>query len=61
MRWKVSVPGNRRRRRGFLLLPKRIGSKVRWLERATWSEVYYRGSRLVRWVPYAWVDEKEQG
>lgn len=39
----------------FLFLPKKIGRKVRWLEKATWEEQYVRDNY---WCKYCWKSTK---
>ncbi len=36
----------------FLWFPKVIERELRWLEKATWEEVYYCG-----WTPDKWIDK----
>lgn len=62
MRWSSPEPtptriGDRRKRKGFLLFPKRIDEVTRWLETAEWEECLIpSGSGYLRWVDGRWLD-----
>ena len=58
MRWQYQ-PGlwSVRTKTRFLWLPKDMGGEVRWLERATWEEIYMHG----RWWPERWIQGIQQG
>lgn len=43
-----------RTRSGFLWLPKQIDYETRWLERATWKEVYCPS--LIKWLGTTWLE-----
>lgn len=62
MRWQHPNADEERTRTAFLWFPKRIGDESRWLERATWIEVWqtYRALALLppEWVAIRWVDPK---
>lgn len=67
MRKQHPKRGARRIRTKFLLFPKRIGYETRWLEVASWEEVYrifflpHTGEYLA-WDTERWVDnEKDKG
>lgn len=59
MRWNTEPSprsGDCRTRTQFLFLPLRINHEVRWLERATWIESFWRGyDGEGGWEPRAWV------
>ena len=59
MRWNRPKLGVKRTRRRFLLLPKRIGNEVHWLEWAEWKESceinIVIGTNY--WSPIHWVDD----
>lgn len=42
----------------FLLFPKEINREVRWLEKASYEEIYTMGSwnGLFYWKPNKWID-----
>ena len=40
MRWSHPEHMDTRKRKGFLWLPKRIGTVTKWLEYATWVDSY---------------------
>lgn len=59
---------DRRTVSGFLLFPKTIGREQRWLERATWEELYTPGNMFspglwdaVRWVDSAQPEREGRG
>lgn len=63
MRWKLDRPKDRdiRIKRRFLWFPKIIHREIRWLEVASWSEVYIGDnvSKLYNedgWYIREWVD-----
>lgn len=52
MKWMSKKPqlGDMRTITRFLLFPKRINREVRWLEKATWVELYrYKCSNSLKW------------
>lgn len=62
MRWRASPEagiGGTRERSAFLLLPKRIGSQWRWLERTRWVEKAQVTEGIlgdvVEWKPTGWL------
>jgi len=58
---KIHKPkyGVQRKRHCFLLWPKVIGERGRWLERARWIESYDPGGVWPNWVAFRWVTQKE--
>jgi hypothetical protein len=54
MRWDKPKFYSVRYKKGFLLFPKRIGRRVRWLEYAEWSERYLGNQR--GWAVDEWLD-----
>jgi hypothetical protein len=60
MRW-IKKPqaklGDTRTLCRFLWTPKTIGLEVRWLEKATWKEMYARNplTGATYWKPFDWV------
>lgn len=50
MRWRERATGVTRHRARWLWWPLRIGGEWRWLERATWVEVWHGWWRQDRWV-----------
>lgn len=60
-----SMPGQpfglTRKKTGFLFLPKVINNEMRWLELASWIEVYAHYTREDRWVPIGWADDEDEG
>lgn len=49
-----------RRRRAFLLIPKKIQGVWRWWESAEWEErVEYWHAVFEVWVPTRWMDKRE--
>jgi hypothetical protein len=48
MRWFRHIHGDRRRKKGFLLLPKG-NVQIRWLEFAEWEEEYWGGICGIWW------------
>jgi hypothetical protein len=48
------IIGELRKRKGFLFLPKRIHSELRWLEYARWTE---KVDSNFTWLPIYWDDE----
>jgi hypothetical protein len=69
VRWKESKHegpnyGDRRKVTRFLLLPKEFSGEWRWLEKASWLQVYvftdYEDYRRWRWedlTETGWIDE----
>lgn len=60
---KLPTTGDRRIRSRFLITPLTLNSEQRWLERASWEEVYrfvsprqMMSAGEYKWVPKAWVD-----
>ena len=52
--------GDKRIRWGFLLFPIFIGEEGKWLEFATWEEMYgawYGGDYVQNWYPIRWIEE----
>lgn len=47
------VNKSRRDKTRFLFLPKLIGRELRWLETASWRELYQDG----KWKVMSWSDE----
>lgn len=57
MRFQVREPwkdGDARTRRGFLILPKKIGNEWRWLEWAIWRERLASNPYQYEWIPLWW-------
>jgi hypothetical protein len=55
MRWHETLPNTRRTVSRFLWAPLTINGETRWLERASWDEVwqyYYAG---YYWAKQVWV------
>lgn len=40
----------------FLFFPMTIGSETRWLETATWFEVYWKNVGCGEWVHGGWIN-----
>lgn len=69
MQWNANTPskrGDRRMQSAFLMFPKTINGKTRWLERAEWEEelgphpsiVPFLGPReFGKWEGIRWADE----
>jgi hypothetical protein len=57
MRWKISYPkhGDKRPRSRFLWFPKTIKGERRWLEYATWEDVFVCGSIGGYWFSAEWT------
>lgn len=55
MRKTIEYPTSRVRRR-FLLFPKMIGTEWRWLEFASWLEIYGMDYHGGYWVEEKWID-----
>ena len=53
MKWIETQPGTERIITKFLLWPIKIGPITRWLETATWKEIYMAG---LGWHPYKWLN-----
>lgn len=53
MRWQEPKLGDTRIQTKFLLLPLTIGYETRWLERASWKEVYHSSGL---WLPIKWME-----
>jgi len=51
--------GEERIKTAFLFFPVCIDEEIRWLETATWKEMYFMGNMYVsgRWERLEWVDE----
>jgi hypothetical protein len=47
--------GDKRQRRGFLLLPKRIKGEWRWLRHAVWQQEYM--AMGLGWRNQIWLDQ----
>jgi len=70
MRWRKPAEGAKKKVSRFLLSPMTIGKETRWLEWATWEEVYSECNRWIigdeytntggKWLPRRWVDKKEE-
>lgn len=58
MRWHYPRlrPGDTRTRRKFLWWPKRIGMEARWLECASWTELFQFGE----WTPLNFITDEEK-
>lgn len=60
MRFYESKPGERRIKKRFLILPKKINGEIRWFEFAKWEEICrhkrYHNHGL-KWYKSRWVDE----
>jgi len=58
MRWTNYLPteGDKRIRTSFLLWPKTIKQETRWMEKATWEEIYECGFDWCRFIPVRWID-----
>jgi len=52
MRTKLPTFNDRRIRKSFLWFPQTIGKECRWLEFATWEEMWH-----YEWRGYRWIDE----
>jgi len=59
MRWRKPAEGAKRKVSKFLLSPMTIGNETRWLEWATWEEIYNPFFNGGEWFPWRWVDKKE--
>lgn len=61
MRWNkkpYSKHGDVRIKTGFLFFPKSINNEVRFLEYATWEELYLTWETSPsEWVATKWIDE----
>lgn len=64
MRWRQKLtyeprPGSTRTITKFLLIPRRDDrGQWRWLETATWEEMYMYTDRGKQWIMWSWVDKK---
>lgn len=60
MRWSTKRYEDRSTciRSWFLLFPKTIRHETRWLEWATWEEMYVVGVDYSAWMPARWIDEE---
>jgi len=58
MRWTNYLPteGDKRIRTSFLLWPKTIKQETRWMEKATWEEIYEPGLDWCQFIPVRWID-----
>jgi len=56
MKWKTDKAGQKRTMNGFLLFPMNLENETRWLEKATWIELYKWNWSLGRlsWQPITW-------
>ena len=51
--------GDYRTKTRFLLLPRKIGAEIRWLELASWTEGYnYSINRGGFWEAKRWIDNE---
>jgi hypothetical protein len=56
MRWNEKKVGETRVKTRFLVIPKKINGKWRWLEVATWHDEYDG----YRWESCGWIDEGDE-
>lgn len=50
--------GQIRKKSKYLIFPKKIGTQLRWLEKATWEEKYGYGKLdNKRWIAFKWINE----
>lgn len=59
MQWKSNSGtriGARRTVSKFLWFPLDLNGKVKWLEKATWTEVFVYGVNVPFWNPESWVE-----
>lgn len=59
MKWKNPRVGEVRIKSGFLLFPKTLENITRWLEFATWEEMY-DGWSSKDWGAIRWLDIKKE-
>lgn len=61
MKWKSkgAFIGDTRIVTKFLLLPKTIGCQTRWLERASWEQVWNCDVLGTYWKDSKWSDNKQ--
>ena len=67
MQWTKSKKRylDKRNREGFLIFPKTIGCKTKWLERAKWVEIVRTdwtafGGAYYFWDGLEWIEETKQ-
>lgn len=62
MRFIIDNPevGDKRVKTKFLWFPKKIGTEIRWLETATWVEVFVYQNGQVFWVSQYWEGENNE-
>lgn len=59
MRWKHPEFLETRIKTRFLIFPKTIENETRWLEKATWKEMYIKGlSSTGKWEELYWIKEQ---
>lgn len=58
MRWPNPKLGDCREVRGFLWLPMTLNGETRWLETASWREVYGRSFFGWEWIPRNWTEKE---
>jgi hypothetical protein len=63
MNWRVKPEpkeGDLRLRKGFLFRPMTIAKRAKWLERASWVELYQRTAYGLDWQPISWREVREE-
>lgn len=55
MKWKTTIVGEIRNVTKFLWFPKKITGEYRWLETATFKQVYINGA-INHWEDILWCD-----
>lgn len=56
---KCPKPNEQRLKQRFLFFPKCINNEYRWLEKATWAQVYVKGYGSGYWADWKWWKEYE--
>jgi hypothetical protein len=64
MRWRRITQANlgeTRTVRRFLLVPRCIGGDCRWLERASWTQLFGWNGMDLMWTDLQWAEDSERG